>query len=86
MLAGKPPEAFAMTWSIVAHDAASGAFAVAVTTCNLAVGAACPFLRTEVGAVSTQSISNRYLGPAVLDGAGARAVAATGAGFGPGRR
>jgi uncharacterized Ntn-hydrolase superfamily protein len=56
-----------MTWSIVAHDAASGAFAVAVTTCNLAVGAACPFLRSGVGAVSTQSMSNRYLGPVVLD-------------------
>ena len=57
-----------MTWSIVAHDPASGAFAVAVTTCNLAVGASCPFLRTGVGAVSTQSMSNRYLGPVVLDG------------------
>ncbi len=57
-----------MTWSIVAHDPASGAFAVAVTTCNLAVGASCPFLRAGVGAVSTQSMSNRYLGPAVLDG------------------
>lgn len=57
-----------MTWSIVAHDAATGAFAVAVTTCNLAVGAACPFLRSGVGAVSTQSMSNRYLGPVVLDG------------------
>lgn len=56
-----------MTWSIVAHDAATGAFAVAVTTCNLAVGAACPFLRAGVGAVSTQSMSNRYLGPVVLD-------------------
>lgn len=57
-----------MTWSIVARDPATGAFAVAVTTCNLAVGAACPFLRSEVGAVSTQSMTNRYLGPAVLDG------------------
>lgn len=57
-----------MTWSIVAHDPASGAFAVAVTTCNLAVGASCPFLRAGVGAVSTQSMSNRYLGPVVLDG------------------
>jgi uncharacterized Ntn-hydrolase superfamily protein len=57
-----------MTWSIVARDPASGAFAVAVTTCNLAVGAACPFLRSGVGAVSTQSLSNRYLGPAVLEG------------------
>ena len=56
-----------MTWSIVARDPQTGAFAVAVTTCNLAVGAACPFLRSEVGAVSTQSMSNRYLGPAVLD-------------------
>lgn len=56
-----------MTWSIVARDPATGAFAVAVTTCNLAVGASCPFLRTGVGAVSTQSMSNRYLGPAVLD-------------------
>jgi uncharacterized Ntn-hydrolase superfamily protein len=57
-----------MTWSIVARDPATGAFAVAVTTCNLAVGAACPFLRSGVGAVSTQSLSNRYLGPAVLEG------------------
>lgn len=57
-----------MTWSIVAHDPATGAFAVAVTTCNLAVGASCPFLRSGVGAVSTQSMSNRYLGPVVLDG------------------
>jgi uncharacterized Ntn-hydrolase superfamily protein len=32
------------------------------------VGAACPFLRSGVGAVSTQSLSNRYLGPAVLEG------------------
>lgn len=57
-----------MTWSIVARDAATGAFAVAVTTCNLAVGASCPFLQTGIGAVSTQSMSNRYLGPAVLAG------------------
>lgn len=56
-----------MTWSILAHDPASGALAVAVTTCNLAVGASCPFLRAGVGAVSTQSITNRYLGPAALD-------------------
>ncbi|QCI67291.1 DUF1028 domain-containing protein [Phreatobacter stygius] len=57
-----------MTWSIVAHDPASGAFAVAVTTCSFAVGASCPFVRAGVGAVATQSMTNRYLGPAVLDG------------------
>jgi uncharacterized Ntn-hydrolase superfamily protein len=57
-----------VTWSIVAHDPATGAFAVAVTTCAFAVGASCPYVRAGVGAVSTQSITNRYLGPAVLDG------------------
>jgi uncharacterized Ntn-hydrolase superfamily protein len=57
-----------MTWSIVVHDPDSGAFAVAVTTCSFAVGASCPHVRAGVGAVSTQSFTNRYLGPAVLDG------------------
>ncbi|MEJ0015380.1 MAG: DUF1028 domain-containing protein [Acetobacteraceae bacterium] len=57
-----------MTWSIVTHDPASGAFAVAVATKAFAVGAICPFIRRGVGAVSTQSMSNRYLGPAILDG------------------
>jgi uncharacterized Ntn-hydrolase superfamily protein len=56
-----------MTWSIVAHDPNSGAFAVAVATKAFAVGAYCPFVRAGVGAVSTQSMTNRYLGPAVLD-------------------
>lgn len=56
-----------MTWSIVAHDAATGAFAVAVATCNFAVGASVPHVRAGVGAVASQSITNRYLGPAVLD-------------------
>jgi uncharacterized Ntn-hydrolase superfamily protein len=57
-----------MTWSIVTHDPAAGAFAVAVATCAFAVGASCPFVRAGVGAVSTQSMTNRYLGPAILDG------------------
>lgn len=56
-----------MTWSIVAHDPNSDAFAVAVATKAFAVGASCPFVRAGVGAVSTQSMTNRYLGPAVLD-------------------
>jgi uncharacterized Ntn-hydrolase superfamily protein len=57
-----------MTWSIVAHDPKTDAFAVAVATKAFAVGAFCPFVRSGVGAVSTQSITNRYLGPAILDG------------------
>jgi len=56
-----------MTWSLVAHDPDTGAFAVAVATCAFAVGASCPHLRAGVGAVSTQSFTNRYLGPAILD-------------------
>ncbi len=56
-----------MTWSIVAFDEATGAFGVAVATKAFAVGASCPFVRSGVGAVSTQSITNRYLGPAILD-------------------
>jgi uncharacterized Ntn-hydrolase superfamily protein len=56
-----------MTWSIAVHDPETGAFAVAIATRAFAVGASCPFLRSGVGAVSTQSITNRYLGPAVLD-------------------
>ncbi|MBC9206798.1 DUF1028 domain-containing protein [Roseomonas aerophila] len=56
-----------MTWSILAHDPRTGAFGVAVATCAFAVGASCPYLRAGVGAVSTQSFTNRYLGPAVLD-------------------
>ena len=50
-----------MTWSIVTHDPATGAFAVAVATRAFAV------VRSGVGAVSTQSFTNRYLGPAILD-------------------
>ena len=57
-----------MTWSIVAFDRSTGAFGVAVATRAFAVGASCPFVRAGIGAVSTQSITNRYLGPAVLDG------------------
>lgn len=56
-----------MTWSIVCHDPATAAFAVAVATKAFAVGASCPFVRAGVGAVSTQSFTNRYLGPAALD-------------------
>lgn len=56
-----------MTWSILALDPETGGFGVAIATRALAVGASCPFLRAGVGAVSTQSFTNRYLGPATLD-------------------
>ena len=56
-----------MTWSIVARDPTTGALGVAVATRSFAVGASCPHLRAGVGAVSTQSMTSRALGPAVLD-------------------
>jgi uncharacterized Ntn-hydrolase superfamily protein len=56
-----------MTWSVVAFDESTGAFGVAVSTRAFAVGARCPFVRAGVAAVCTQSITNAYLGPRVLD-------------------
>ena len=51
-----------MTWSIVARDAATGAFGIAVASKAFAVGAICPHLRAGAGAVCTQSLTNPYLG------------------------
>ncbi|HYB10529.1 MAG TPA: DUF1028 domain-containing protein [Alphaproteobacteria bacterium] len=55
-----------MTWSIVAHDAKTGAFAVAVTTRFFAVGALCPHVQSHVGAVATQALINPLYGPRAL--------------------
>lgn len=55
-----------MTWSIVARDAASGGFGVAVASKVLAVGAVCPWAEAGVGALSTQSYTNPLYGPDIL--------------------
>lgn len=55
-----------MTWSIVARDAASGAFGIAVASKVLAVGALCPWAAAGVGALSSQSYTNPLYGPDVL--------------------
>jgi uncharacterized Ntn-hydrolase superfamily protein len=57
-----------MTWSIVAFDPTTGAFGAAVATKAFASGSFVPFVRAGVGAVGTQSMTNRYLAPVVLDG------------------
>lgn len=51
-----------MTWSIVAKDPKTGAFAVAVTTCAFAVGARVPYGCGGVGAIATQSFVNPFMG------------------------
>lgn len=52
-----------MTWSIIARDPASGRIGIAVATCNFAVGARVPHLRTGIGAVCTQALTNPFFGP-----------------------
>jgi uncharacterized Ntn-hydrolase superfamily protein len=52
-----------MTWSIVARDAETGAFGVAVTTKFFAVGALCPQAMSGVGALATQALVNPIFGP-----------------------
>lgn len=52
-----------MTWSLVARDAASGAFGVAVATRFFAVGALCPHADGGVGALATQALINPTFGP-----------------------
>jgi uncharacterized Ntn-hydrolase superfamily protein len=67
-----------MTWSIVARDARTGAFGVAVATRYFAVGAICPWAKSGVGAIATQALINPLYGPRGLellrDGAGADAT------------
>lgn len=49
------------TFSVVARCARTGQLGVAVGTAVPAVGSICPFVRSDVGAVSTQSWVNPYL-------------------------
>ena len=50
-----------MTFSIVANCPRTGMLGVAVATAVPAVGSMCPYVKTGVGAVSTQSWVNPYL-------------------------
>ncbi len=51
-----------MTWSIIARDAATGAFGVAVATRFFAVGALCPHASGGIGALATQALINPLYG------------------------
>ena len=51
-----------MTWSLIARDPESGAFAIAVATKNFAVGCRVPFAQSGVGAIATQALSNPFYG------------------------
>ncbi len=56
------------TFSIVARDAQTGDFGVAVASKFLAVGAAVAYAEANVGAVATQSYANTSYGPRTLAG------------------
>lgn len=70
-----------MTFSLVARDPATGALGMVVSSSSPAVASRCVHLRTRVGAVASQNVTNPALGTAVLDalaeGAGARDALAT---------
>jgi uncharacterized Ntn-hydrolase superfamily protein len=51
-----------MTWSIIARDERTGRIGIAVATCAFAVGARVPHIRTGVGAIATQAMTNPYWG------------------------
>lgn len=51
-----------MTWSIVARDARTGEFGIAVASRFFAVGALVPHIRAGVGAVATQAFINPLYG------------------------
>lgn len=65
-----------MTFSIVGRDPRTGALGMAVTSSSPCVGARCIHLRDEVGAVTSQNVTDPTLGPTILDllerGAGAQ--------------
>jgi uncharacterized Ntn-hydrolase superfamily protein len=56
-----------MTFSIAARCARTGRFAVAVASSSPAVAARCAHVRTGVGAVTTQNVTDPRLGPRGLE-------------------
>jgi len=52
-----------MTFSLVARDEPTGRIGIGIASCVLAVGARCTFVRTNVGAIASQALTNPYWGP-----------------------
>lgn len=49
-----------MTWSIIARDAQTGKFGVAVATRFFAVGALVPYAQAGAGAITSQALINPF--------------------------
>jgi uncharacterized Ntn-hydrolase superfamily protein len=56
-----------MTFSLVARCPRTGQVGVVISSSSPAVAARCPYVRANVGAVSTQNITDPRLGPRLLD-------------------
>ena len=56
-----------MTFSLIARDAATDAFGIAISSSSPAVAARCAHARAGVGVVASQNVTNPALGPLVLD-------------------
>lgn len=56
-----------MTFSLVARDAATGAFGIVICSSSPAVASRCAHARATVGVVASQNVTNPALGAAVLD-------------------
>lgn len=56
-----------MTFSIVGHCPDTGAFGLAISSSSVCVAARCAWVRSDVGAVATQNLTNPLLGPLGLD-------------------
>jgi len=56
-----------MTFSIVGHCKRTGMQGVAITTSSICVGSRCPWVRSGVGAVTSQNVTDPTIGNEVLD-------------------
>ncbi|KKB64245.1 major pilin protein fimA [Robbsia andropogonis] len=56
-----------MTFSIIGRCAETGQLGIAISSSSIAVGARCPWVRSNVGAVATQNVTLPALGPRILD-------------------
>ena len=54
------------TFTIVGRCSRTGMLGVAITTGDIAVGSRCPYVKPQVGAVSTQAFTDPRLGPFAL--------------------
>src|SRR5262249_38369246 len=58
----QPSRMDGMTWSIIAREQETGRFGIAVSTRFFAVGALVPYVKSGIGAIATQALTNPFYG------------------------